>query len=107
MTTSARGRVFGVSRPLALRSVGYVSLCSGLVALMSIFSVGAFLDPSLEGARDADWVFWSWATGLVALLIRAPFVGLLIRDDRVTRRSWVRSVSWPRSTMVGVGKAAY
>ena len=54
MTASARGRVLGVSRPLALRSVGYVSLCSGLVALVLILSTGAFLDPSLEGARDAD-----------------------------------------------------
>jgi uncharacterized membrane protein YcjF (UPF0283 family) len=105
--TGRRGRMSGVSRPLALRSLGYVTLCSGLHALLLGLSVGAFSDRSLVGARDADWMFWAWAAVLVALLIRAPFVGLLIRDDRVIRRSWIRSRSWPRSEIVDVDRAGY
>jgi hypothetical protein len=87
--------------------MGYLTLCSGVTGLLLVVSVIAFLDPSLDGTRDPDWMFWPWAGVLVALLMRAPFVGLLIHDDRVTRRSWIRSRSWPRSEIAGIGRAGY
>ena len=96
-----------LSRPLALRSMGYLTLCSVLVGLGLAVCGGAFLDPSLDGTRDPDWMFWALAVVLVALLVRAPFVGLLIRDDRVTRRSWIRSRSWPRTEIEDVGRTGY
>jgi hypothetical protein len=34
-----------------------------------------------------DWIFRVGSTDLVALLVRAPFVGLVIRDDRVIHRT--------------------
>lgn len=96
-----------VSRSTVLRSPGYVMLCGGLVVVFLALSVGAFLDPSLTGSRDPDWMFWLWAVAVSALLLRAPFVGLVVRDDRITRRSWLRSQSWPTSEIVGVGRAGY
>lgn len=85
-----------VSRSTVLRSQGYVMLCGGLVVVFLALSVGAFLDPSLTGSRDPDWMFWLWAVALSALLLRAPFVGLVVRDDRITRRSWLRRSRGPR-----------
>jgi hypothetical protein len=87
--------------------VGYLALLCGQIGLLLALSVSAFLDPSLDGTRDPDWMFWPWAAILVALLLRAPFVGLLIHDDRVTRRSWMRSKSWPRTEIVDVGRTGY
>lgn len=96
-----------MSRPLVLRSPGYVTLCGGLVVLLLALSVGAFLDSTLADTRDPDWMFWLWAVALSALLLRAPFVGLVVREDRITRRTWLRSMSWPKSDIVGVGRAGY
>lgn len=90
-----------------VRSVGYVALCAGFLALLLGISVGAFLDPALEGSRDPDWMFWPWAACLLALLSRAPFVGVVVRDGRVTRRSWIRSKSWPVSEIARVSLASY
>lgn len=90
-----------------VRSGGYVALCAGILTLLLVVSVGAFVDPALEGSRDSDWQFWLWASCLGALLCRAPFVGLLIRDDRVIRRSWVRTQSWSVSAVSGVETAGY
>jgi len=90
-----------------VRSVGYVALCTGIAALLLVVSVGAFVDPALEGSRDPDWAFWLWGSCLVAVLCRAPFVGLLIRDERVIRRSWVRTQSWSVSEVSGVETAGY
>lgn len=92
---------------VVVRSVGYVALCAGFLALLLAISVGAFMDPALEGSRDPDWIFWVWAACLVGLLCRAPFVGVVIRDGRVTRRSWFRSQSWPASEIARVKLAGY
>jgi hypothetical protein len=96
-----------VSRSAVLRSPGYVTLCSGLLTVFLALSAGAFLDPALADTRDPDWAFWLWAIALSALLLRAQFVGLVVGDDRITRRSWLRSKSWPKSEIVGVGRAGY
>lgn len=88
-------------------SEGYVALCAGYLALLLAISVGAFLDPTLRGSRDPNWMFWSWAACLLALLCRAPFVGIVVRDGRVTRRSWVRSKSWSVSEIGRVSLAGY
>jgi hypothetical protein len=96
-----------VSRSAVLRSPGYVTLCSGLLTVFLALSAGAFLDPALADTRDPDWAFWLWAIALSALLLRATFVGLVVGDDRITRRSWLRSKSWPKSEIVGVGRAGY
>ena len=96
-----------MSRPVVLRSPGYVSLCGGLIAAFLAVSVGAFVDPTTADTRDPDWMFWLWAAALSAMLLRAPFVGLVVREDRITRRTWLRSKSWLRSEIVGVGRAGY
>lgn len=96
-----------VSRPVVLRSPGYVMLCGELLAIFLAVSVGAFLDPTLADTHDPDWMFWLWAVALSALLLRAPFVGLVVREDRITRRTWLRSTSWPKAEIVGVGRAGY
>jgi hypothetical protein len=90
-----------------LRSPGYLTLCGGLLAFFLAVSVGALLDPTLAETRDPDWMFWLWAGALSALLLRAPFVGLVVREDRITRRTWLRSSSWPKPEIVGVGRAGY
>lgn len=90
-----------------VRSLGYVALCAGFLALLLGVSVGAFLDPALESSRDPDWMFWSWAACLLALLCRAPFVGLVVRDGLVTRRSWIRSKSWAVSEIAKVSLTGY
>lgn len=96
-----------VGSAVFVRSRGYVALCGGTMALFLAVSVGAFLDPTLKDSRDPDWMFWVGATVLVALLVRAPFVGLVIRDDRVIHRTWVRSRSWSKSDITRVGPASY
>ena len=97
----------GTGVVLDVRSGGYVALCTGIAALLLVVSVGAFVDPALEGSRDPDWAFWLWGSCLVAVLCRAPFVGLLIRDERMIRRSWVRTQSWSVSEVSGVETAGY
>ena len=92
---------------MVVRSRGYVALCVGIMALFLVTAVGAFMDPTLEDSRDPDWMFWLGASVLVALLLRAPFVGLVIRGDRVTRRTWVRSRSWSTTDITRVGAASY
>ena len=92
---------------MVVRSRGYVALCVGIMALFLVIAVGAFLDPALQDSRDPDWMFWLLASVLVALLLRAPFVGLVIRGDRVIRRTWVRSRSWNRTDITRVGTASY
>ena len=96
-----------VSSAVFVRSPGYVALCGGTMALFLAVSVGAFLDPRLRDSRDPDWMFWVGAGVLVALLVRAPFVGLVIRGDRVIRRTWVRSCSWNKDDITRVGPASY
>ena len=92
---------------MVVRSRAYVALCVGIMALFLVTAVGAFLDPTLKDSRDPDWMFWLGASVLVALLLRAPFVGLVIRGDRVTRRTWVRSRSWSTTDITRVGAASY
>ena len=94
-------------RGVAIRSGGYVALLGGFWALCLVLSVGAYLDPTLEDARDADWMFWLGAACLAGVLARAPFVGLIVRDGRVTRRSWVRSQSWAAGDIAGVAVVGY
>jgi hypothetical protein len=94
-------------RTVTVRSGGYIALCSGYAALLLVVSVGAFLDPTLKGTGDPDWMFWVDACGLLAFLIRAPFVGLVIRGDRVTHRTWLRSRSWPVGDVTRVDSAGY
>lgn len=90
-----------------IRSAGYVALCAGFLALLLAISVGAFLDPTTQESRDPNWMFWPWAACLLGLLCRAPFVGIAVREGRVTRRSWFRSQSWPASDVVRVSLAGY
>lgn len=92
---------------LVVRSPGYIGVCAGQMAFLLLLSIVAFLDPSPGDSRGPAWAFWIWATVLVLLLARAPFVGLVMRDDRITRRSWVRSRSWPKSDITGVATASY
>lgn len=92
---------------LVVRSPGYIAVCAGTVAAMLLVSIIAFLDPSTTDSRGPDWAFWIVATVLLLLLARAPFVGLVIRDDRITRRTWVRSRSWPKSDITRVATASY
>lgn len=92
---------------MLVRSPGYVALCAGIMAVFLVVSVGAFLDPTLNDSRDPDWMFWVGAAGLVALLVRAPFVGLAIRGDRVVRNTWVRSRSWGKGDIARVGLSSY
>ena len=91
---------------VVVRSTGYLALCLGVLLLILGVSVGAFVDPR-DGLRDPDWMFWPWAIALLALLIRGLFVGVSISDVRVTRRTWLRSHSWPRSDIVRVSSAGY
>lgn len=96
-----------VSSAVVVRSPGYIALCGGIVAVFLAISVGAFLDPTLKDSGGPDWMFWVGATVLVGLLLRAPFVGLVIRGDRIIRRTWVRSCSWSASDITRVGPASY
>jgi hypothetical protein len=91
---------------LVVRSPGYVGVCAGTMAVALLLSVIAVVDSSTK-SRGPDWAFWVFATVLVALLARAPFVGLVIRDDRITRRSWVRSRSWSKTEISGIATASY
>lgn len=94
-------------RPLMIRAPGYLSLCVGVLLTFLIVSVGAFVDPSLDGTRDPDWMFWVWVSGLTALLLRAPFVGLLIDGVRVVRRGWVRKWTHLASEVKAVRSQGY
>ena len=96
-----------VNSPVVVRSPGYLALCVGIMALFLAIAVGAFLDRALKDSRDPDWMFWLGASVLVALLLRAPFVGLVIRGDRVIRRTWLRSRSWNKTDITRVGTASY
>ena len=92
---------------IRIRSGGYLALCGGYLALMLAISLGAFLDPTLAYSRDPVWMFWSLAACLVALLCRAPFVGVAVGDGRVTRSTWFRSQSWPAAEVAYVSLAGY
>jgi hypothetical protein len=96
-----------VRNRVVIRSRGYIALCNGIIAVFLLVSVGAILDPTLEDTRDPNWMFWAGTTVLVALLTRAPFVGLVIRGGRLTRHSWVRSYSWSKDDILQVGPASY
>jgi hypothetical protein len=96
-----------MAKEVVVRSGGYVALCAGFLTLLLVVSVGAILDPASRGSRDPDWMFWLGSAGIVAALCRAPFVGLLIRDERVTRRSWVRTRSWSMGGVTRVETAGY
>lgn len=89
-------------RPLMIRAPGYLSLCVGVLVTLLAVSVGALVDPALDGTRDPDWMFWIWAPGLTALVLRAPFVGLRIAHVRVARRTWFRSVTYPMASVLKV-----
>ncbi|GAA2485297.1 hypothetical protein GCM10009858_24030 [Terrabacter carboxydivorans] len=90
-----------------MRSVGYAALWSGIWSLFLLIAMMGFTDPAPNVPRDSDWMFWVMVAALLGLLCRAPFVGLVIRSDRVTRRSWLRSTSWPRSDVSLVRTAGY
>ena len=61
-----------MSRPLVLRSTGYVTLCGGLVVLLLAVSVGAFPDPTLADTRDPDWMFFAVGRRLVRAAPACP-----------------------------------
>jgi hypothetical protein len=90
-----------------VRSSGYLAMCAGYLLLLLAISIGAFLDPASRNTRDPAWMFWIWTSTLTALLLRAPFVGLDIRGECVTRRTWLRSRSWPEPDVVEVRSIAY
>lgn len=96
-----------VSRTGRVLSGGYVALWSGIWGLFLLVSIIGFTDPPPNAPRNSDWMFWLGVSILLGLLGRAPFVGLVIRGDRVTRRTWLRTVSWPRSDVSQVKTASY
>ena len=90
-----------------IRAPGYLALCVGVLLTFLLVSIGAFLDPTLDGTRDPVWMFWVWASVLAALLLRAPFVGLLITDSRVARRGWLRTWTYSVSDVTAVRSCGY
>ncbi|MEO7267857.1 MAG: PH domain-containing protein [Knoellia sp.] len=83
------------SGQLMVRGPGYLALCVGVQLTLLLVSIGAFLDPALDGTGDPDWMFWIWVAVLAGLLLRAPLVGLRITDERVIRRGWLRTWTYP------------
>ncbi|EAQ00310.1 hypothetical protein JNB_09064 [Janibacter sp. HTCC2649] len=92
---------------LMIRAPGYLALCVGVQLAFLLVSIGAFLDPALDDTRDPDWMFWAWAGALAGLLLRAPFVGLRITDDRVMRRGWVRTRTYLLGDVKTVASQSY
>lgn len=89
-----------------VRSPGYLALCVVVLLVFLTIAVSAHLDPE-GGNASSDWMLWIVTALLVALLARAPFVGLLIDDERVVRRGWFWSTSRPRANVVSVGTVSY
>jgi len=52
-------------------------------------------------------MFWLWEAVLVALILRAPFVGIVVEQDRVVRRSWLRKRTWGVQDIASVGSTNY
>ncbi|GAA4119444.1 hypothetical protein GCM10022415_19510 [Knoellia locipacati] len=90
-----------------LRGSGYLTLVVVILTVFLAAGVMGFLDPAMDASSDPDWMFWVWTAANVGLLARAPFVGLLIDEDRVVRRGWVRSRTYAASDVVGVGSRGY
>lgn len=95
------------SGPLRVRAPGYLALCAGGQLTLLLVSIGAFLDPALDGTRDPDWMFWIWVAALTGLLLRVPVVGLLISDERVVRRGWLRTWTYRAADVKSIGSKAY
>lgn len=93
-------------KPQVIRAPAYLCLCGGFMAALLAISISAFLDPSVD-SKDPDWMFWAWALALLLPLLRAPFVGVVVHDDRLVRRTWLRSVTLPRSEIIDVETTNY
>jgi hypothetical protein len=52
-------------------------------------------------------MFWVGELVLVALLLRAPLVGVVVDRDRIVRRGWLRNRSWAIAEIAGVGFTNY
>ncbi len=92
---------------MVVRAAGYVSLIVVWAAIMLTLATGAFLDPALDGQRDPDWMFWVLALALGALIARAPFVGVVVSDGVVRRRTWLRTQTWRAGDVHRVGSSRY
>lgn len=77
-------------RRVMLRGSGYLTLVVVILTIFLAAGIMGFLDPAMDASSDPDWMFWVWSAANVGLLARAPFVGLLIEQDRVVRRGWWR-----------------
>lgn len=93
-------------KPQVIRAPAYLCLCGGVVTALLAVSIGAFLDPSVNTA-DPDWMFWAWPLALLLPLLRAPFVGVVVHDDHPVRRTWLQSVTLPRSEIIDVETTNY
>ena len=90
-----------------IRARGYVRVVTGWAVAMLAIATTAFLDPELEGLRDPDWMYWLCAIVFAALIARAPFVGVVVGDDTVRRRSWLRTQTWAVQDVYRVGSSGY
>lgn len=52
-------------------------------------------------------MFWVWESILVALLLRSPLVGIVVERNRIVRRGWLHSRSWPVAEIASVGSTNY
>lgn len=90
-----------------MRSRGYLVGCVGALALLAAVSAGAFISVSSSAAPGPNWMFWVGELVLVALLLRAPLVGVVVDRDRIVRRGWLRNRSWAIAEIAGVGFTNY
>ena len=97
----------GNGQRVVVRATGYLVFVVALAAFMLAISIGAFLDPQLDGQRDPDWMFWLIVVLLSALIARAPFVGVFVSADTVRRRTWLRTQTWPADDIHHVGQSGY
>ncbi|MFV0461769.1 MAG: hypothetical protein ACK5MP_01015 [Nostocoides sp.] len=97
----------GPPRRVVVRAKGYLLLILSWICVLLVAAVGAFLDSSLDGQRDPDWMLWALTAALTALIARAPFVGVVVADGRVRRRTWLRSQEWDAREAKVVGSSGY
>lgn len=90
-----------------MRTRGYLVGCVGVLASLAAVGAGAFISESSPAAPDPSWTFWVGESVLVALLLRAPLVGVVVDRDRIVRRGWLRNRSWAIAEVSAVGFTNY
>lgn len=97
----------GSGERLMVRGSGYLSLVVAILLIFLVAGVLGFVDPGMDSSSDPDWMFWVWSAVIIGLLARTPFVGLLVEGDKVVRRGWLRSWTYPASDVVAVKSRGY